>query len=209
MTDASIQALNILRSPDHLQWYLIPSLAFVLYVYFVEVEKRNWNAVLTGLLFYAAEFGWEMLNALVLHFTQRSAVWTTPGETAYLILVGLNIEISMMFAVAGLIVVKSLPGDRAKKLLGLPNRLVVPMAWGLFCAFVEVLLNRGGLLVWEYPWWNWPNAYLVFVGYTTPFLMITWAHDRFEIKAKIVLLGIWAAVDVVMWVVFVNILGWI
>lgn len=209
MTEASIQALSILRSPDNLRWYLIPCLAFVLYVYFVEVEKRNWSVVLTGLLFYAAELGWEMLNALVLHFTQRSAVWTTPGDTAYLILVGLNIEISMMFAVAGVIVAKSLPGDRAKKLLGLPNRLVVPVAWGLFCAFVEVLLNRGGLLVWEYPWWNWPNVYAVLVGYTAPFLMITWAHDRLSIRAKGWAFAIWAAADVVAWIVFVNILRWI
>ena len=209
MTEASIQALNILRSPDHLQWHLIPALAFVLYVYFAEIEKRNWHAVLTGLLFYAAEFGWEMLNALVLHFTQRSAVWTTSGDTAYLILVGLNVEISMMFAVAGVIVVKSLPGDRAKKLLGLPNRLVVPMAWGLFCAFVEVLLNRGGLLVWEYSWWSWPNPYLVIVGYTASSLLIPWAYDRLSIRAKGWAIGIWAAVDVLMWIVFVNILGWI
>lgn len=40
-----------------------------------------------------------MFNALVLHWSNRAAMWTTPVDTAYLILVGLTIEISAMFAV--------------------------------------------------------------------------------------------------------------
>ena len=131
MTDASLEALEILRSPENLQWHLVPLFAFVLYVYFVEVERRNWHVLLASLFYYAAEICWEMLNGLVLHFTEHSAVWTTPGDTAFLIFVGLTIEISIMFAVAGVIYLKSLPEDRGMKVLGMPNRLILPLTWGV------------------------------------------------------------------------------
>ena len=36
----------------------------------------------------------EVVNALVLHFTDRAAIWTTTGDTSYQILIGLNVEIS-------------------------------------------------------------------------------------------------------------------
>ncbi len=37
------QAMNILRSGSTFQWYFIPLLAFVVYIYFNEIEKRNWK----------------------------------------------------------------------------------------------------------------------------------------------------------------------
>jgi len=88
MTDASVQALSVLRSTDNLQWYIIPLLVFVFYIYFVEIEKKNWSPVLLGLAFWATEFIWEMFNALILHFTEYSALWTTPGELRFCHLCG-------------------------------------------------------------------------------------------------------------------------
>lgn len=209
MTDASRRALDILRNPDHFQWYLIPLLAFILYVYVAEIQKNNWHLVLAGLILSASEFCWEMLNALVLHGTEYSAVWTTPGDTAYLILVGLNIEIWMMFFVAGVIMLKTLPEDRKLKILGLPSRVVIPVVWGLFCAFVEAVLNSWDALVWAYSWWNWPNIYLVVLAYTVPFLLIAWVYDTFSLKAKVYVLFFFIVIDISMWVVFVNVLKWI
>lgn len=209
MTDASIQALGVLRQLGHFEWYLVPLLAFVLYVYVVEIERKNWNGILVGLLFYAGEFLWEMINGLVLYFTQRSAIWTTPADSAYVILVGLNIEISMMFFVAGLIVVKTLPADRNLKIQGLPNRILIPVFWGIFCTLVEVTLNRMNVLIWEYSWWRWPHIYIIIINYTAPFLLITWAYDRLTLKFKIRALGIFILVDVIAWIVFSTILKWI
>ncbi|MCX5866587.1 MAG: hypothetical protein NT009_03760 [Proteobacteria bacterium] len=209
MTDASIQALGVLRQLGHFEWYLVPLLAFVLYVYVVEIERKNWNGILVGLLFYAGEFLWEMINGLVLYFTQRSAIWTTPADSAYVILVGLNIEVSMMFFVAGLIVVKTLPADRNLKIQGLPNRILIPVFWGIFCTLVEVTLNRMNVLIWEYSWWRWPHIYIIIINYTAPFLLITWAYDRLTLKFKIRALGIFILVDVIAWIVFSTILKWI
>lgn len=209
MTPASQQALSVLRRTENFEWYVIPLLALVVYAYINEAEKKNWNVVLCGLLLWVSEFTWEMFNALILHFTQYAAMWITPGKSAYVILSGLNIEICFMFALAGMVVVKSLPADRAKKILGLPNRVLVPLLWGLCCVFVEVLLNRIGLLVWDYSWWNWPNVYLLLVGYTLPFYLITWAHDHLSLRIKTIILLSWLAFNVALWLIFVTGLGWI
>src|SRR3972149_7651101 len=116
MTEASQQALKILRDADLFQWYVVPLFALVVYVYAVEVERRNWSIVFAGLAFYGMDLFNETWNALVLHFTDRSAVWTTPGDTAYLILIGLTIEISFMFAISGIIFTKMLPPDKPMRI---------------------------------------------------------------------------------------------
>jgi len=209
MTAASEEALRILRSTEHFQWYIVPLLAFVVSLYVSEIEKRNWHAVLTGLLLSASEFTWEMFNALLLHFTGYAALWTTPGDTAYLILVGINLEIFLMFSVAGLILVKALPPDRQARVLGLPNRILIPAAFAAFCALVEVLLNRVGALVWIYKFWSWPHVWTVFLGYALPMLATAWVYDRLSLRTKGVLLAGWICLNLILWVVFVNLLGWI
>jgi hypothetical protein len=40
-TEFASQALNNLRNPAHFQWYVITLFAFVVYVYAVEIERRN------------------------------------------------------------------------------------------------------------------------------------------------------------------------
>jgi len=40
-TDSTVQALNSLRDPSYFQWYIIPLLAFVVYVYAVEIERKK------------------------------------------------------------------------------------------------------------------------------------------------------------------------
>ncbi|HPQ67541.1 MAG TPA: hypothetical protein PKW95_00340 [bacterium] len=209
MTPASQQALAVLRSTDNFQWYVVPLLALVMYAYINEAEKKNWNAVLCGLLLWISEFTWEIFNALILHFTRYAGMWITPGKSAYVILAGLNVEIWFMFALAGMVVAKSLPKDRAKKILGLPNRVLVPLLWGAICTFIEVLLNQVGVLVWDFWWWRWPHVYLLYIGYTLPFFLMTWAHDYLSTRSKTIILLSWVAFNIVLWLVLVVWLGWI
>jgi hypothetical protein len=210
MTEASQQALKILRDTSLFQWYLIPLLAFVVYVYAVEVERRNWSGVLAGLAFYGMDLFNETWNALVLHFTDRSAVWTTPGDTAYLIFVGLPIEISAMFAVAGVIFTKMLPADKSLRILGIPNRWFFAVANAIVCVFVEVLLNRADVLVWEYPWWNFPNIGLIFLLGYLPFMAVSfWVYDMEKIRNKIATVLVIYAVDLSAIILFAGLLGWI
>jgi hypothetical protein len=210
LTEASQQALKILRDASLFQWYLIPLFAFVFYVYAVEIERRNWSCVLAGLAFYGMDLFNEIWNALVLHFTQRSALWTTPGATAYLMFVGLTIEISFMFAVAGVAFTKMLPKDKGLKILGIPNRWFFAVANAIFCVFVEVLLNRAGALVWEYSWWNFPNVGLIVIfGYLTFMVVCFWVYDMKRIRDKVAVVSVIYAVDLTAIILFACLWKWI
>ena len=93
MTPASLEALANLRDPSTLQWYVVALIAVFIYVYAVEIERRNWNLVFAGLAFWGMDWLNEIINGLILQYSGRSALWTAPGDTAYLIFVGLNFEI--------------------------------------------------------------------------------------------------------------------
>ena len=210
MTPAAAQALSILRDSSQYQWYVIPLFALIVYVYAVEVEKRNWNLVFAGLAFWGMDWFNEIWNGLVLHFTQYAPVWGAPGKTAYLILIGLNIEICFMFAIAGVTFAKMLPPDKKLKILGVPNRLFIAIAGSIFCVIVECLLNGVNALTWDYSWWNLGAPWLIFlIGYLPFFLVSFWVFDMESLKRKVTTVGAILGFDLVCLVVFAGILKWI
>jgi len=209
-SEAAQQAQRILRDGSQFQWYVIPLLALVLYVYAVEVERRNWDVLYAGLALWGMDWFNETWNSLVFHFTDYAPVWGAPGKTAYLILIGLNIEICFMFAIAGIVFTKMLPKDRHAKILGLPNRWVLAVGMSALCVFVEVLLNAVGALTWDYAWWNTTAPWLIFLfGYFHFFVVAFWVHDLRGVSKKAAVVGAIYAIDVVLLVVFGAILGWI
>jgi hypothetical protein len=210
MSGSAIDALSRLRVGTNFQWYVIPLLAFVFYVYTVEVEKRNWNLVLAGLAFWGADWLNEIVNGLVLRFTHYAPIWAEPGPTAYLILVGLNIETMFMFAVAGLIWTKMLHPDKDFNYLGIPNRWAVAIGGSLFSVFVEYLLNSVNALTWDYPWWNrWMPLPIFLFGYLWFFLFAFWVYDMTDFRRKLQAVGALWAVDMLGLIVFAGILKWI
>jgi hypothetical protein len=210
MTESALQALEILRKgSETFQWYVIPLLAFVFYVYTMEAEKRNWNLVLAGLAFWGMDWINEIVNSLVLKFTGFAPIWGAPGDTAYLILVGLNIEIMFMFAVSGIIWSKMLLPRKEDKILGVPNRWFIAVVGAIFCVFVEYLLNGVGALTWDYTWWNRGAPWLIFLfGYLTFFVVAFWVFDMKTFKQKLVTVGTIWGIAIVSLVVFIG-LGWI
>jgi len=209
-TEAAERALSILRDGSQFQWYVIPLFAFVVYVYAVEVERRNWNLVFAGLAFWGMDWFNEIWNSLAFHFNGTAPVWGAPGETAYLILIGLNIEISLMFAVAGVTFGKMLPPDKKLKVLGIPNRIFIAVAGAAFCVFVEVLLNAIGALTWDWPWWDANSPWLIFLfGYLHFFLVSFWVHDMDTVRKKITFVSFLYLFDLVLILVFGVVLGWL
>jgi len=201
--------MAILRDGSQFQWYVIPLFALVVYAYAVEVERRNWDLLFAGLAFWGMDWFNEIWNGLVFHFTNRAPVWGAPGGTAYLILIGLNIEISFMFALAGITFGKMLPADKGLKILGLPNRLVLAIGGSIFCVFVEVLLNAIGALTWDYAWWRAGAPWLIFlVGYLPFFLVSFWVHDLERLRDKALVVGGILGFDLICLIVFIA-LGWI
>jgi len=210
LTESTVKALSILRDPSQFKWYVIPLMAFVFYVYVVETEKKNWSLVLAGLAFWGMDWFNEIWNSLVLHFTNYAPVWGAPGDTAFLILIGLNIEIMFMFAVSGIIWTKMLLPDRNTRILGIPNRWFIAVAGSIFCVFIEYLLNGANALTWDYTWWSRSAPWLIFLfGYLTFFVVAFWVFDMKSIKSKLITVGTIWAVDILALVFFIPVLGWI
>jgi hypothetical protein len=209
-TAAALEASKILRDGNLFQWYVITLFALVVYVYAVEVERKNWNLLFAGLAFWGMDWFNEIWNSLVFHFNNYAPVWGAPGKTAYLLLIGLNIEICFMFAVAGITFGKLLPADKYLRILGIPNRLFLAVVGSIFCVFVEVLLNSVGALTWDYTWWNIRAPWLIFlIGYLPFFLVSFWVHDMDSVRKKILTVGCILGVDLVALIVFGTSLKWI
>ncbi len=209
-TGYALQALAILRDPSQFQWYVITLFALAVYVYTVEIEKQNWSMVFAGLAFWGMDWFNEIWNGLVFHFTNIAPVWGAPGKTAFLILIGLNIEICFMFAIAGIAFSKMLPKDKNLKILGLNNRLVFAIIGSIFCVFVEILLNLVGALTWDYSWWSVSAPWLIFlIGYLPFFLVSFWVFDMPTVKQKIQVVSVIYTVDIVSLILFAAVLKWI
>lgn len=172
MTDATVRALDGLRDVTMLKWYVIPLLSIVFYIYVTEIKKAresgNWEAVFAGITLFGMDFFNETWNGWVMALTQRSAFWTAPGDTALRTMVGWNIEIMFMFAISGIIYYHTLSKEQNLKIFGLPEKWFWAAGYAVFCVFVECVLNYGGHLVWEYPWWDrsFAGIWLIFLfGY--------------------------------------------
>jgi hypothetical protein len=162
------QAEQMLRHGGQFDWSTVTLLALVVYVYAVEVERGNWDAILAGLAFWLMDWANEIVNALFLHFDGHAALWTVTGRSSYVILIGLTIEISLFFAINGVIFAKLLPRDPATRLLGVPNRWALSIGLSLVSVGVELLLRADGVFHWHYWWWNVASFPVIVVfGYLT------------------------------------------
>ena len=209
-TDFAQQALDILRDGSQFQWYVIPLLAIVFYIYTHEIQNRNWNVVLAGLAFWGADWINEILNSVFFHLNGRAPLWGAPGSTAFLILIGLNIEIMFMFAIAGVVWSKMLLPDKDTKILGIPNRWFIAIAGSAFCVFVEVLLNNVNALTWDWSWWDTNTPWLIFIfGYLWFFVVAFWVHDMETLRKKLTVVGSLWGIAAILVLIFGVGLHWI
>ena len=210
VTDAARQAEHMLRDTHTFQWSTVALLGLVVYVYAVEIERRRFDVVLAGLAFWLMDWFNELANSAIFHASGEAPLWTISGSTSYLILIGLTIEISMLFVVAGVAFVKQLPAERGARVLGLPNRLVLVFAFSCFCVLVEVLLHAAGVFHWHYWWWNVPFVPLIVVfGYMTFFGIAAWVYDMgADRRRQLLVVGALAAIDGAV-AVGLGIAGWL
>ena len=216
MTEASQRALEGMRDLSTLQWYVIPLLAIVFYIYALEVRRArksgNWNAVFAGLAIFGMDFINETWNGWVFHLTQHSACWTTPGPTALRTMMGWNIEIMFMFAISGIIYHHTLTEGYKARILGIPERWFWAVGYSAFCVFVECFLNMGGHLVWEYSFWNrsFGGIWLIFLfGYLHFYVVAGLVIGMKTNRAKVITVASLFGAAILMNVVAMGILGWV
>ena len=191
------------------KWYAVALLAFVVYAYAVEVERGRWDVVAAGLAVWLADWFNEIVNAVVLHVSGHAPLWATTGPTAYQLLVGLNVEIMFMFALAGIVYAKLLPADRSVRVLGLPNRWAVALGLSVTSVAVELFLHATGTFHWSYWWWNVASFPMIIVfGYLWFYAFAAWVYDA-PARTRWLRVGGLASIDVAMALVFGVILGWL
>jgi len=188
--------------------------------------------VFAGLALWGMDWFNEIWNSLIFHFSGYAPAWAAPGETAYLILIGLNIEICFMFAILGIVTTVMLP-PKETKILGLPNRWVFAVFFSALAVFIEYILNAVDALTWDYSWWNRSAPWLIFLlgyfpffvvyswwnrsapwlifllGYFPFFVVAYWVHDMKCIKRQAAAVGAILSFDALCLIVFGAVLGWI
>ena len=210
VTQFTREAEQLLRAGGRFDWSTVTLLALVVYVYAVEVERANWSAVLAGLAFWLMDWFNEIVNALVLHFDGHAALWTVTGHTSFLILIGLTVEISLFFAINGIVFTKLLPADRSARILGLPNRWALALGLSLVSVGVELLLHADGVFHWYYWWWNVASfPVIVVLGYLTFYVVAFTVYDAPRRARQLQIVGSLAALDLIGGLLFGPVLRWI
>jgi len=202
---ATQQALSILRSGENFNFYVIFLLVLVLFIYFSEIKKENWNAIAAGLALYMVHWLVEIINALWQPLTGH-ALWTIPTGTAFLILIGVGIELSLMFSIAGIAVSRLLPDDPEEEIFGFPNkigRIGVALANAALASIIEIFLVMTPAFVWVWEYWN---AFTVFIFVYIPFFFAAVYAHYWEPKKQKLFIGSLALVNIVLLIIFAGIL---
>ena len=195
-TAAADAAKNAVRSTANFNWTFIFILAVVAALYINEIKNKNYRSVVAGLSLYAVHWLYEIANA-VINYAAGYALWTVSAQsTSFMLLIGVSWELSMMFAVAGLITSKLLPADPKKKIFGLNNRVAFAVANAAVFSLVEVFLATTPAFIWVYPWWG---ALPVFVTTYIPFFLAAFLVPEQKPKSqKTILIALWSLVVVLL-----------
>ncbi|MDC7235423.1 MAG: hypothetical protein PQJ58_19500 [Spirochaetales bacterium] len=202
--EITAMTMENLRTLDNFNWIMVVCLAFVLYVYTTAIEQKKWNQIAAGLALYGVHWLVEIVNALIQHIWGH-ALWTASGGTSFLILVGVGIEISFMFSVAGLILSKILPEDKNMKILGINNRILFAILNAFLVALIEIPLAASPIFHWVYPWWGMITVWLIIY---IPFFLAAFLCYDAKAKTNTIFLGSLYALNLIMMLIFIP-LGWI
>ena len=200
---ATQDALDILRIGDNFDLSIIFMLVVVLYIYFNEVNKKNWGTIVAGLSLYTIHWFVEIINSVIQSFFGH-ALWTVPAGTSYLILIGLGIELNLMFAIAGVAQSKLLPENPKEPMFSIgritiPKPLAIGLGNALIASIIEIFLIFTQSFVWVWEWWN---AITVFIFVYIPFFVVSAYSFYWEPKKQKSFLIIMIIIDVALAIIF-------
>ena len=194
----------VVRSTENFNWTFIFILAVVFYVYWSEIQKKNFTVIWAGLALYGVHWLYEIANAVIGHFSGYP-LWSVSNQsTTFILLVGVCWELSMMFSLAGIISFKMLPADRTKRYFtkggkkGISCKLVGAVEMALLFALVESFLagTSNGSFLWVYKWWG---VLPVFITTYIPFFLASnYVPDMAPKKRNAFLITVWGLVALLL-----------
>ena len=192
------------RSTDNFNWTFIFILAVVFYVYWTEIQKKNWAVVTAGLALYGVHWLYEIGNAVIAHVFGYPLWSVSNASTTFILLIGVCWELSMMFSLAGIISFKMLPEDRTRRYFakngrgGISCRLAGALSMALLFALVESFLaaTSNHSFIWVYKWWG---VLPVFVTTYIPFFLASnYVPDMKPRARRTFLIAEWALVALLL-----------
>lgn len=206
-------ALTILRNPQEtMHWYAVPLFLIVMYIVTKELSQKHYKVVLGGVALWGVDVFNEIWNSMICSLSGWAPVWGTPvgvGDTSLLIMIGYNLEISMMFLIMGISVCLMLPEDRKSKILGINNRIFFCIILTTAAVAIECFLNYCGILTWEWSFWQRSCPWILWlIGYLPFFATAFYVHDRPTVKAALKVDGLILGFDAVL-IIICACLGWI
>ena len=192
------------RSTDNFNWTFIFILAVVFYVYWTEIQKKNWAVVTAGLALYGVHWLYEIGNAVIAHVFGYPLWSVSNASTTFILLIGVCWELSMMFSLAGIISFKMLPEDRTRRYFakngkgGISCKLLGALEMALLFALVESFLaaTSNHSFIWVYKWWG---VLPVFVTTYIPFFLASnYVPDMKPRARKTFLIVEWALVALLL-----------
>ena len=188
-------AKTAIRSTDNFHWTFITLLAFVVYVYATEYQRKNYSGIVAGLALYMVHWFYEIVNAIICGITGY-ALWTvSAASTSFILLIGVSWELSMMFSIAGLATHKLLPEDPKKKILGINNRVLFAIGNAALFSLIEIFLASTPAFIWVYPRWG---AIPVFITTYIPFFLAAFLVPDAKPKTQRLFIGSLAAINVLL-----------
>jgi hypothetical protein len=200
--EATQKALSILRSGENFNYYVIFLLVLILFIFFSEIKKKNWNGIAASLGFYMLQWFFEIMNALFQTATGH-ALWTIPTGTAFLILIGLSIELSLMFSIAGLALSKILPDDPNATFHGILVKIIYIIGFAAFASIIEFLLSMTPAFVWIWEYWG---ALTVFIFIYIPLFSVACLCYYWKPVKQRLFIGSLGLVNIILLVIFAGIL---
>jgi len=179
----------IVRSTDNFNWTFIFILCVVFYVYWSEINKKNYKVIIAALALYGVHWLYEIGNALIAHFFGYPLWTVSNASTTFILLIGVCWELSMMFSLAGMISFKMLPEKRTFK-----DKMLGALSMALLFALVESFLagTSNHSFIWVYKWWG---VLPVFVTTYIPFFLASnFVPDLEPKKQKMFLITVWSLV---------------
>ncbi len=152
---AAEAAKAAVRTTDNFNWTFITLLALVIVgVWIPQWKKKNYDGIAAALALYGVHWFYEIMNAVICHFSGYALWHVSPESTSFILLVGVSWELSLMFSIAGFMAVELLPEDKDKKIFGINNRIVFAIGNALFFSIFEIFLASTPAFIWVYKWWG-------------------------------------------------------